>query len=60
MHEYEVAKSKVAYKEYRMSINKHRRASLVAQTKESACSARDLGSVPGLGRSPERGNSNPL
>ena len=28
--------------------------------KESACSAGELGSVPGLGRSPGEGNSNPL
>ena len=28
--------------------------------KESACSARDLGSVPGLGRFPGEGNGNPL
>ena len=28
--------------------------------KESACSARDLGSIPGLGRSPEEGNGYPL
>ena len=28
--------------------------------KESACSARDLGSIPGLGRSPEGGYGNPL
>ena len=28
--------------------------------KESACSARDLGSIPVLGRSPEEGNGNPL
>ena len=28
--------------------------------KESACSAGDLGSVPGLGRPPEEGNGNPL
>ena len=28
--------------------------------KESACSARDLGSIPGLGRSPGEGNGNPL
>ena len=28
--------------------------------KESACSAGDLGSIPGLGRSPERGHGNPL
>ena len=28
--------------------------------KESACSAADLGSIPGLGRSPEEGNGNPL
>ena len=28
--------------------------------KESACSVGDLGSIPGLGRSPGEGNSNPL
>ena len=28
--------------------------------KESACSAEDMGSVPGLGRSPREGNGNPL
>ena len=28
--------------------------------KESACNAGDLGSIPGLGRSPEGGNGNPL
>ena len=28
--------------------------------KESACNAGELGSVPGLGRSPGEGNSNPL
>jgi len=28
--------------------------------KESTCSAGDLGSIPGLGRSPEEGNSYPL
>ena len=28
--------------------------------KESACSAGDLGSIPGLGRSPGDGNGNPL
>ena len=28
--------------------------------KESACKARDLGSIPGLGRSPAEGNGNPL
>ena len=28
--------------------------------KESACSAGDLGSIPGLGRSPEGGLGNPL
>ena len=28
--------------------------------KESACNAGDLGSVPGLGRSPGEGNGNPL
>ena len=28
--------------------------------KESACNARDLGSIPGLGRSPGEGNSYPL
>ena len=28
--------------------------------KESACNAGDLDSIPGLGRSPGEGNSNPL
>ena len=28
--------------------------------KESACNAGDLSSIPGLGRSPEEGNGNPL
>jgi len=32
----------------------------VAQTKESACNAGNLGSVPGLGRSPGRGNGSPI
>ena len=35
------------------------RTSLVAQV-ESACNARDPGSIPGLGRSPREGNGNPL
>ena len=36
-------------------------ASLVAQSiKESDCSARDPGLIPGLGRSPGGGNGNPL
>ena len=29
-------------------------------SKESACNTGDLGSIPGLGRSPEEGNGNPL
>ena len=28
--------------------------------KESACNPGDLGSIPGLGRSPREGNGNPL
>ena len=28
--------------------------------KESTCNVRDLGSIPGLGRSPGEGNDNPL
>ena len=36
-------------------------ASLVAQdSKESACNAGDLGSIPGSGRSPGEGNVNPF
>ena len=35
--------------------------SLVAQTvQKSTCDAGDLGSIPGLGRSPREGNGNPL
>ena len=36
------------------------RASLVAQMVKISCSAGDLGSVPGLGRSPGEWNGNPL
>ena len=37
------------------------RASLVAQPgKETPCNVGDLGSIPGLGRSPGEGNGNPL
>ena len=35
-------------------------ASQVAQCKESAWNAEDLGSIPGSGRSPGEGNGNPL
>ena len=31
-----------------------------SEGKASACNAGDLGSIPGLGRSPEEGNGNPL
>ena len=31
-----------------------------SEGKESACSAGDLGSIPGLGRSPAGGHGNPL
>ena len=31
-----------------------------SQVKVSACNAGDLGSIPGLGRSPGKGNGNPL
>ena len=41
-------------------ILQHSWASLVAQTKESACNAGDLGSIPGLGRSPGGGHGKPL
>ena len=34
--------------------------SLVAQTVKSVYNAGDLGSIPGLGRSPGEGNGNPL
>ena len=43
------------------SYQSHWKASMVAQwVKESACNAGDLGSIPGLGRSPREGNGNPL
>ena len=32
----------------------------VSESKESACSAGDLGLIPGSGRSPDRGNGKPL
>ena len=31
-----------------------------SEVKASACNAGDLGSIPGSGRSPEKGNGNPL
>ena len=31
-----------------------------SDSKEYACKVRDPGSIPGLGRSPEGGNGNPL
>ena len=31
-----------------------------SEGKESACNAGDLGSIPGLGRSPRGGHGNPL
>ena len=31
-----------------------------SDSKESACSVEDLGSIPSLGRSPGEGNGNPL
>ena len=31
-----------------------------SDSKESACNARDLGSIPGSGRSPGEGDGNPL
>ena len=37
-----------------------RKALYGSDSKESACSAGDLGSIPGLGRSSGEGNSNPL
>ena len=36
------------------------RASLVADSKESACNMRDPGLIPGSGRTPGEGNGNPL
>ena len=32
----------------------------VSDGKESACNVGELGSIPGLGRSPREGNGNPL
>ena len=44
-----------------LGISNILRSSQVAQmSKLSACRAGDLGSTPGLGRSPEEGNGNPL
>ena len=31
-----------------------------SDSKETACNAGDMGSIPGLGRSPGEGNGNPL
>ena len=43
-----------------MSLWKGVHSSLVAQLVENTCHVGDLGSSPGLGRSPEEGNSHPL
>ena len=42
------------------SILKSRDISGGSDHEESACNAGDLGSIPGLGRSPGEGNGNPL
>ena len=41
-------------------IYQHSMAVVAQLVKKSACSAGDLGSIPGLGRSPGEGNGNPL
>ena len=38
----------------------HKDRAVWLSSKESACSAGDLGSIPGLGRSSGEGNGNPL
>ena len=43
-----------------MNIDKTLGFSGGSEDKESACNAGDVGSVPGLGRSPGEGNGNPL
>ena len=43
-----------------LNLKKLRGSPCSSVSKESACSARDLGSIPGLGRSPGEGNGNPL
>ena len=51
---YRVTKSRTRLSDF------HFHFSQVAQTQESACNVGDLGSVPGLGRSPAGGHGNPL
>ena len=51
--------------DYSFYLQSGREASLVgfpggSEGKVSACNARDLGSIPGLGRSPGEGNGKPL
>ena len=50
---YRVTKSRTRLSDF------HFHFSQVAQTKESACNVGDLGSVPGLGRSPGEGKGYP-
>ena len=46
---------------HRQCVSKMSFLRQVAQTvKASTCNARDLGSIPGSGRSPGEGNGNPL
>ena len=43
-----------------LNLKKLRGSPCSSVSKESACSARDLGSIPGLGRSLGEGNGDPL
>ena len=45
-----------------ISVHRHTHTGFLggSVSKESACSARDLGLIPGLGRSPGEGHGNPL
>ena len=49
---------------YRLTVYPHLKIGSsfpgVSEVKASACKAEDLGSIPGLGRSPGEGNGNPL
>ena len=49
---------------YRLTVYPHLKIGSsfpgVSEVKASACKAEDLGSIPGLGRSPGKGKGNPL
>ena len=49
-----------SFRKSRIENNDYLTSLVAPLAKESACNAGDLGSIPGLGRSPGEGNGDPL